>query len=291
MSVATRVSAPLDKIQGAGNDFVVMEDVGQSGAAWAPALCDRHRGVGADGLLLVGLAGPGELRMRMFNPDGTEDHCGNGMRCAALFARRHGFTASDSVTLLTLAGERRLHLIGEPVADIEQVWSADMGQAELHPAAAPVVSDGETALQLEIPVRDELVRGSALSTGTTHLVIFESPSQVRFDALSPVLETHPMFPDRTSVLWASVRDFETVDLRIWERGVGETLACGTGACAVAVASWLTGRTGPIVRVRSAGGVLEAAVDSDLHVRLTGPARWVFSGIWVDALGLTQSAMR
>lgn len=291
MSVAAFDAAPFDKIEGAGNDFVVMEDRGQSGSVWAPALCDRNRGVGADGLLLVGRAGPGELRMRMFNPDGTEDHCGNGMRCAALFARRRSLTEADSVTLRTLAGERRLRLIAEPRTDVEQIWSAEMGQAELRPAVVPVISGGESALELEIPVRGEIVRGAALSTGTTHLVIFESPSPERFQALSPELETHPMFPDRTSVLWASVRDFESVDLRIWERGVGETLACGTGACAVAVASWLTGRTGPIVRVRSAGGVLEAAVDSDLHVRLTGPARWVYSGLWLDAGGTTRSATR
>ncbi|HEU4753185.1 MAG TPA: diaminopimelate epimerase [Armatimonadota bacterium] len=309
---------PFAKLQGAGNDFVVVEGSGREWSALAPALCDRRRGAGGDGVLVALPSERADVRMQMFNPDGTEDECGNGLRCLALYAVRRGLVSGPEFRVETLSGVKAVRVHSPTPADggggrgpaagreravetaatkagslpaetagfragagsgDEVQVTADMGRARLEPASVPVLWTGETALDLALPVDGETLRASALSTGTAHTVIWGIPDEARFQRLSPLIEHHPLFPERTSVMWAEAEGPDRARVRIWERGAGETLACGTGACAVAVAGLLSGRTGREVRVECRGGVLRVEVSEGLELRLTGPAAWVYEGEW------------
>ncbi len=263
------------KMQGAGNDFVVVEGEEQDWSRLAPRVCDRHFGVGADGILVALPSRRGDVRQRMYNPDGTEDECGNGLRCLALFARRRGLVAAETFRVETLSGVREV-TVRDPGAGPATV-TTDLGRAALDPASVPAAFPGERALGVPLEVAGETIQVHTLSTGTAHTVLFEQPDDARFQRLSPPLEVHPAFPERTSVMWAWPDGEDALRVRIWERGAGETLACGTGAAATAVAAHLTGRAGPRVRVTSRGGTLEVEVAGDLGIRLTGPAELVYEG--------------
>jgi diaminopimelate epimerase len=273
------------KYQGAGNDFVIVAGDERPETDWpalARALCPRHLAVGADGLLVCQQSAVADLRMRMYNPDGTEDMCGNGLRCLALYAVDEGLTAG-AFRVETLAGVRAVNVgtAREGAAEIR----TEMGRADLRPAAIPMRHPGDRAVDVELEVAGEQVRLTALSTGTAHSVLFgPRPDDQRFRRLSPALELHPVFPERTSVLWATPLASSHLSLRIWERGVGETLACGTGACAAAVAARLHGLAGDRVLVDSPGGRLVVEVGPDLDLTLTGPAARVFAGEWPQARG-------
>lgn len=267
------------KMQGAGNDFLVVRGEEQDWPALAPALCSRHFGVGSDGILVALPSEAAEVCMRMYNPDGSEDECGNGLRCLALYALRRGFVSRPDFRVETLSGIKQVRVAdrGSP----EALVTADMGRAQLAPTAIPALFPGDSALGMPVEVEGERLLVYALSTGTAHTVIFEIPDEQRFQRLSPALERHLLFPERTSVMWTEVLGPDRVKLRIWERAAGETMACGTGACAVAVAAYLTGRTGSCVDVISSGGTLRVEVGEDLAVRLTGPAAFVFEGVWPE----------
>lgn len=271
---------PFTKYQGTGNDFVLLDatDVGESDwGALATRLCDRHYGVGGDGLLVALPSDRAALRMRMFNPDGTEDMCGNGLRCVALHAFESGL-APEEIVVETLAGLRQVRILRHDPGCAEV--RAEMGQGRTRPDAVPIRVSGSSAVGIELPVGAERVRITAVSTGSTHAVIFgPEPEEKRFQRLSRQLENHEMFPERTSVLWATIESSSRARVRIWERGVGETLACGTGACAVAVAGRLEGKLDNTVTVASRGGELRVEVDGRLNVHLTGEARRVFRGTW------------
>jgi diaminopimelate epimerase len=269
---------PFWKMHGAGNDFVVVEGKSHDWSALAPVLCNRRSGVGADGVLVALPTDGADVRMRMFNPDGTEDECGNGLRCLALYAVRRGLVARAEFAIRSLSGVKAARVESEDLP--EASVTIDMGRARLEPAAVPVLVPGPDALDLSIDVDGETLHASALSTGTAHTVIFEMPDEARFQRLSPRLEHHPLFPERTSVLWTVVEAPDRARVRIWERAAGETLACGTGACAVAAAAHLTGRTGPRVAVTSRGGTLVVQVGLDLTLRMTGPAAIVYEGAFV-----------
>ncbi len=222
------------KTQAVGNDFVLVHeaDVPRSASLseLAVTLCDRHRGVGADGLLVMR---PGHLAM--FNPDGTEDFCGNGLRCATVHAYHQGWIGPEA-TLEHAGLQVEARITGEHRARVQlppALWEPDAvphrGEDELFQAMLPTQSSGPLLV-------------SALSTGSTHLVVMvdELPQDDLFFGLSPELEHHPMFPERTSVMWALALDDRRLRLRIWERGAGETLGCGTGSVATAVA-WARAR--------------------------------------------------
>jgi diaminopimelate epimerase len=264
------------KMHGAGNDFVVVEGEWEDWAALAPDLCDRRAGAGADGILVALPSATADVRMRMYNPDGTEDECGNGLRCLALYALRRGLVREPGFRVQTLAGVRGVRV--EDREGREARVTTDLGRASLSPASIPALTDREDLLGFALPVGDETLEAHSLSTGTAHTVVFETPDAERFRRLSPRIEHHPMFPERTSVLWTEVTGSDSVRVRIWERGVGETLACGTGAAAVAAAAHLAGRTGPRVAVTSRGGTLEVVVGEKLSLTLTGPAAFVYEGI-------------
>lgn len=270
------MSIPFHKMQGAGNDFIVVRGEEHDWSALAPALCNRHEGIGADGILVALPTETADLRMRMFNPDGTEDECGNGLRCICLYGRELGIVKERAFRVQTLSGVRACEVLqtkGSPQVRTE------LGRADLRPAAVPVLWPEGNALGFPLRIGAETLDAYSLSTGTAHTVIFGIPDEARFQRLSPRIEVHKLFPERTSVLWTDIESRGRARVRIWERGAGETLACGTGAAAVAVAGYVTERTGPRLEVTSRGGTLTVEVSDDLEIELTGPAEFVFEGEW------------
>lgn len=270
------------KVQGAGNDFVLV-DAEQAGERdWplvAREVCHRHFSVGGDGLLVVDRTG-GRGRMRMFNPDGTEDMCGNGLRCVAHYIGQAGWEREPEFVVDTLAGPRRVRVTS--LDSRRASVTAEMGAAILEPARVPVDFCGDRALDYILKADGRELRASTISTGSTHTVIFHDPTEAEFQALSPRIETHPRFPARTTVLWTTPEGPDRVRVRIWERGVGETGACGTGACAVATVAHLLGKAEAEVTVVSRGGELRVRVADDLRLTLTGPAERVYEGVLPDS---------
>ena len=278
-------SLSFHKMHGAGNDFVVLDGLSRpiapalDIARLAQLLCIRRFGVGADGLLTLEPSDVADARMRMWNPDGTPDMCGNGLRCVAELAHKLGHIQKENFSIETIAGVRQIEKLRDG-----RIRTA-MGVPQWAPAIVPI--DAATPLvNGQIEVGGEVLRNvSALSTGSTHTVIFRDTqlSEAEFQTLSPQLENHPLFPARTSVMWA-IADESAPDgadkfkIRIWERGAGETLACGTGACAVGVAAIATGRAHGPIRVESRGGELEVEWnESDGEIALTGRATYVYAG--------------
>jgi diaminopimelate epimerase len=271
------------KYHGAGNSFVLVDARDPDECPWpqlAVELCAYRTGVGADGLLVALPSSIAAVRMRMFNPDGTEDMCGNGLRCVALHAVESGLAAGE-FTVETLAGARRVRVLRHEPGAAEV--AAEMGRAELRPEAIPADLLGPDARGIELEVAGTRLRATALSTGSAHCVILgPSPSEEVFQHLSPLIEHHPHFPERVSVMWTTVDARDRLRLRIWERGAGETWACGTGACAAAVAARLEGLCGDEVAVTSRGGTLRVSIGPELELTLTGPAQRVFRGVWPEA---------
>lgn len=277
---------PFTKVEGMGNDFVLLEWE-QVPAPWherlerlAQILCHRPFGVGADGLLTIQRKTPQRVVMRMFNPDGTEDFCGNGLRCVARFAYERGYIDLTEFVIEAYRGQEvpaRLHLREGMVESITTTLPAP----RFHPRDIPMLVAGEVVEDYPITIVDETLHINAVNTGTTHTVIFTDrlPDDERFHKLSPRLETHPLFPERTSVLWAVVDSPTTVRIRIWERGVGETLGCGSGAAAVAVMAYRAGWVGESVEVISKGGRVKVRWQPDHPVEITGNAFVRFEGVY------------
>ena len=270
------------KMHGLGNDFIVLDGVSEPlpevdwGRA-ARALCMRHFGVGADGLILVLPSEVADFRMREFNPDGSEaEACGNGLRCFAKFVYEHGLTGKTEIEVETLGGVTRpsLKVEGGRVASVR----VDMGPPRLRPEEIPARVEGERAVEVPIEVAGEAVRATLVSMGNPHCVIFvEDVDGAPVHELGPKLERHPIFPNRANVEFVEVVSPSELKMRVWERGAGETLACGTGACASLVAASLTGRAGRRATVRLLGGDLLVEWADDGHVYLEGPAEEVFRG--------------
>ncbi len=271
------------KMHGIGNDFVVLDLLRHAlptdfpFAHFARAACARHFDVGADGVLSLERAmdGTSAVRMRMWNPDGSEDMCGNGLRCVAYLAFLHG-DVGRHFFVQTLSGAREVQIL--PSEFIRVAMGAPQFAPALVPLdrAAPLI---EGTIELD---GHTFEHATALSTGSTHTVLFSNApvTDAAFQAWSPRLELAPMFPDRTSVMWAHPLAPNRFGVRIWERGAGETLACGTGACAVAVAARVTGRATGSVEVVSKGGTLEIEWDeASGGIWKTGPAQIVFEGVW------------
>ncbi len=275
---------PFHKMEGVGNDFVLIEAhaaQGLDGSALAQRLCHRPFGIGADGLLVIERGAHAPVRMRMFNPDGTEDFCGNGLRCAARFAYEQGYVDTTEFAIETLRGQVvpvRIHLRDGMV---EQV-TTQLPPPRFHPRDIPALVEGETVEEFPITVAGRTLRIFSVNTGTTHTVIFDEtlPDDSLFLEVSPRLETHPLFPERTSVLWAVIVSRGEVRVRIWERGVGETLGCGSGAAAVGAVAYRAGWTEPKVKVVSKGGTLSVRL-AESGIWLTGDAHHLFEGVfWI-----------
>ena len=281
------------KMQGAANDFVVVDarDMERDWMKLAVAVCDRHLGIGADGLILLCPSDRADFRMRIFNADGSEaEMCGNGIRCLTRYAMENGIITSDvnEITVETMTTVNRITLereggrvtrffasIGRPkfIADeIPVNVKSGEGLVDINGMLNYKVSVGETDLALNL-----------VSMGNPHAVHFiETPTaDFPLHIVGPRVERLPVFPGRTNFEVARVLDDKQIEARVWERGVGETLACGSGACAVGVASKLLGYTGAEVDIKLPGGMLNVVWNGEDEVVLGGPAETVFKGIWPD----------
>ena len=281
------------KLQSAGNDFVLAEGEGNN-RDWSQlveAICRRHFGVGADGLILLLPSETADIGMRVFNADGSEaEACGNGLRCLVKYAIDNGFVDSDAkeLSVETVAGIRKARLL-EKRGDAS-VIQAGMGKPELEAARVPLVAEPKKGRIVDIMLSDypltvggEELHLSFVAMGNPHAVYFQHQPVEEFllSRLGPRGESNEIFPKRINFEVVRVINQRRIDVRVWERGVGETLACGSGACAVAVAAQLLGLCGNPVAIRLPGGTLEVDWDRAGEVLLSGVAETVFSGEWLS----------
>lgn len=262
------------KMHGTGNDFIVLDGTRvpvRVGAAQAEKLCDRRFGVGADQILFLEPSKRADFRMRIMNADGSEvEMCGNGIRCVARYAYERGHTKKKEMTFETAAGLIRPSLERGLVR-------VDMGAPILDAAKIPTKGKGRV-IDRDFRWDGNRVKLTCVSMGNPHAVIFvDDLSKAPVETWGPRLERHPFFPRRVNVEFAQVESPGRVRVRVWERGAGLTMACGTGACAVAVAGVLTGRTDRRVAVSLPGGTLQVEWAADGRVIMTGPAEFVFDG--------------
>ena len=274
------------KMHGTGNDFVML-DVMEDDRDWpalAIAMCDRHFGIGSDGIIVALPSLRADLRMRMFNPDGTEaEMCGNGIRCLAKHAVEAGLArpSGHAITIETLAGDLRCEL-EEHGGLIEGVRVA-MGAPQFQPSQIPVLSDSPGPLRnFPVQVGDQTFAVTCVSMGNPHAVHFTDVPVDEFALaqIGPRIEYHPAFPRRVNFETVNVLEPGRVRARVWERGAGETLACGTGACAIGVAARLAGFSDGVTEVKLPGGALLIEWDGAGEVYLSGPASEVFRGQWL-----------
>jgi diaminopimelate epimerase len=271
------------KMEGAGNDYVYIDVVDVSYDLQfedlAIKISDRHFGVGSDGLVLIMRGKKNNFRMRMFNTDGSEaEMCGNAVRCVAKYLYDTGYVKEKKLSVETLAGDKTL-TIEEDDDGHGRTWvRVDMGKPVLRGSEIPVKVDTEPVIGIEVGG----YIGTSVSMGNPHFVVFvDQITDRQVLEHGPKIENDPIFPNRTNVEFVRVIDRDNVEMRVWERGSGETLACGTGACATAVAAALEGRTSRSVNVKVRGGTLKAEWDeTENRVFLTGPAREVFRGVFL-----------
>lgn len=269
------------KMQGIGNDYVYVncfEEKVENPGELAVRVSDRHFGIGSDGLILIKPSEKADFRMEMYNADGSEGAmCGNGIRCVGKYVYDYGLTEQTSIRVETKSGIKYLDLAVDE-GKVSQV-RVNMGAPELSPSRIPVLADGDKALDVPITVDGREYRMTCVSMGNPHAVVYlDDVKNLEIEKIGPGFETHPRFPDRVNTEFVRVIDGHTLEMRVWERGSGETLACGTGACAVAVASILNGYVSGEVTVRLLGGDLRILWDEQENiVYMTGPAAVVFDG--------------
>ncbi|WP_300134385.1 diaminopimelate epimerase [Duncaniella sp.] len=269
------------KMHGIGNDYIYincMESVPDRLPELAEEMSDRHFGVGGDGIVLICPSDKADFRMRMFNNDGSEARmCGNASRCIAKYVHDHKLTEKTRISLETLSGIKVLSLNMSTSGEVESV-TVDMGEPELTASAVPVSCGSERMVEETVATSCGDVKVTAVSMGNPHGVVFvDRIEDVPFDTLGPELEKHPMWPDRANIEFLQIISSSEARMRVWERGTGETLACGTGACASAVAAALTGRCGREVTIHLRGGDLDIRWAENGHVMMTGSATEVFEG--------------
>ncbi len=275
---------PFWKVQAVGNDFVLVHSAdvppSRSLADVAREVCSRRMSVGADGLLVLGFL-DGRLAMRMFNPDGSEDFCGNGIRCAAVHASLYGLVQSSEFTIHHGAQSVPVELSGNGPRS-RRVRSR-LQPASFDPERVPLRAGTGEVVERTWPVGDRQVVLTALTTGSTHTVISATgrPEDRLFAEVSPALEHDPLFPERTSVVWSWPKAEDSIAIRIWERGVGETLGCGTGSAAAA-AVWARKREsgGRLVVHNPGGGVVVTMDDWRSPLLVESDAEEVYAG-WVE----------
>lgn len=270
------------KMHGLGNDYVYMDAINQkieNRSELAKFVSDRHFGIGSDGLILICPSEKADFRMQMFNQDGSEaEMCGNGIRCVGKFVYDKGLTKKETITVETLAGIKTLVMTAKN-GKIETA-RVDMGEPILEPEKIPVISNENPVKNLKLEVEDKDFTFTCVSMGNPHAVTFIKEDVNKFDICKygAKLEVNKAFPKKANIEFINVIDDKTLKMRVWERGAGETLACGTGACAVTVAAILNGYTKKTVTVQLLGGRLKIEWNkNDNHVYMTGPATTVFEG--------------
>ena len=267
------------KMHGAGNDYIYIncmdscpEDLGKL----SERLSDRHKGIGSDGLVAILPSTVADFRMRMFNSDGSEGRmCGNASRCIAKYVYEKGLTDKEEITLETLSGIKvlRLKVVEGEVVSV----TVDMGEPVLEPSLIPVKSDSIKNIVVTACGADYSL--TAVSMGNPHGVIFcDNPATIDIHSIGKEIEVNPIFPERANIEFASVVGSEELKMRVWERGSGETMACGTGACATLVAGALNGKCSRKAVIHLLGGDLSIEWASDNHVYMTGPAEIAFEGV-------------
>src|SRR6516225_3287390 len=279
------------KMHGCGNDYIYVDcfrnPMPHDPAGLSRRISDRHTGVGGDGLILICPSDKADARMRMFNADGSEaEMCGNGIRCVAKYVYDHGHVRKPTLTVETGRGVLTLDL--EIAGGMVRQARVDMGEPILEAGRVPTTLPGAAAhgaaVNVPLEVAGKELNVTCVSMGNPHCVTYvDEITNAHVLGLGPQVEKHPAFPRRTNVEFVRVNRPDDVTMRVWERGSGETLACGTGTCAVAVAGVITGRTQRRVTVHLPGGELRLHwSEADNHVYMTGPAVEVFSGEWPGA---------
>ena len=269
------------KMHGCGNDYVYVngftEKVADKPKA-VVALSDRHFGIGSDGVIFINPAQQADFEMEMYNADGTRaEMCGNGIRCVGKYVYDHGMTDKTSITVESFGKVKYLDLTVENGKVVKV--KVNMGKPELTAKDVPVVSVHEQVIDEEIIVKEKSYRMTCVSMGNPHAVVFmDDVEHLAIEEIGPYFENHERFPNRTNTEFVQVIDDSHVKMRVWERGTGETLACGTGCCATAVACVLNRLTGAHVTVQVLGGEIEIYWDQKENlVYMTGPAVTVFEG--------------
>ena len=268
------------KMQGLGNDYVYIDATKENienPSMLSKYISDRHFGVGSDGLILICPSDKADFRMRMFNSDGSEaEMCGNGIRCVGKFVYDKKLTDKTLVTIETKAGIKTLKLnVKDKEVDTVRV---DMGIPIIESEKIPVITDEKIAQNLRLNALDKSFDFTCVSMGNPHAVtIVDNVSDFDVKKYGSILEVNEVFPNKTNVEFVEIKDPENIKMRVWERGAGETLACGTGACASVVACNLNGLTKRSVNVELLGGNLNIELGEDNHVYMTGPAVTVFEG--------------
>ena len=274
------------KMQGLGNDYVYVncfEEKNETPSELAAKISDRHFGVGSDGLIMINPSEKADFEMEMYNADGSRgEMCGNGIRCVGKYVYDYGLTDKTEISVETLGGVKYLSLNVED-GKVRSV-RVDMGSPVLRPADIPVRCEGERAVDVPVNVDGTEYRMTCVSMGNPHAVVFvDDVETFPLEAVGPKFENHEVFPNRVNTEFVRVVDRKTAEMRVWERGSGETLACGTGACAVAVACVLNGMGEDEMTVKLLGGDLLIQWDRENDkVYMTGPAETVFDGVWNES---------
>lgn len=270
------------KMHGLGNDYVCINcfrERVEDPPGFARALCDRHYGIGADGLILICPSKVSDFKMEIYNSDGSvAGMCGNGIRCLGKYVYDYGLTGKETLSIETKSGIRNMHL---QIRDGKACGAmVDMGVPRLNAHSIPILSEKDLVINDPIEVQEKNYRMTGISMGNPHAVIFsEEINGISLEETGRELEFHPRFPERANIEFCHVTARDRMEVRVWERGVGETLACGTGACAAVVASVLNDLTDEEVIVKLLGGELSVRWDRKInHVFLEGPAVKVFDGV-------------
>lgn len=271
------------KMQGLGNDYIYVNCIEESikdPSTLSRRISDRHFGVGADGLVMICPCGEADFQMRMFNADGSEaEMCGNASRCVGKYIHDRGLCDKDEIRLLTGAGIKvlKLRISGGRTESVR----VDMGEPVLNPKAIPVLTPEETVIQVPVDALGKTYRMTCVSMGNPHAVIFvEDADTFDVHAVGAAIETNELFPRKTNVEFVTILNRDHLRMRVWERGSGETLACGTGACASLVASVLNGLSERKAILELNGGPLTVEWDTETnHVFQEGPAEFVFDGVF------------
>lgn len=270
------------KMQGLGNDYVYVncfEEKIENPPAVARYVSDRHFGIGSDGLIMINPSEVADFEMEMYNADGSRgEMCGNGIRCVAKYVYDYGLTDKTQISVETLGGIKYLDLTVEDGKVV--LVKVDMGKPGLKSDLIPIISENEKVIDEPIEVDGQVYHMTGVSMGNPHTVIYvDDVKNLDLEKIGPKFENHERFPKRINTEFVHCIDRNTVEIRVWERGSGETLACGTGACAVAVASILNNLTDTRVTVKLLGGDLQIEWDQKKnHVFMTGPAKVVFDGV-------------
>lgn len=278
------MSLKFTKMQGAGNDYIYMNGFDQqinNPSELAVKLSNRHFGIGSDGLVLILPSDTCDFRMQMFNSDGSEaEMCGNASRCVGKYVYDKGLTTKKEITLETKAGIKYITLLDGD--EKGRRITVDMGEPILEPSLIPVSVAEEPVLDYPLDIDGKIWKVSCVSMGNPHAVVFtQDIKELDLPVLGPKFEKHPVFPRKTNTEFIEVVDRNTLNMRVWERGAGETLACGTGACAAAVAAVLNNYCNRNVLVHLLGGDLEIEWRKENnHVYMTGEAVTVFEGVLV-----------